>query len=473
MKRTHKLLAALLAIVTLTTAADIPARAAVSDVKPGNWAYNAVQYNVENKLIAIDYSKYNMNAPVPRQDVAYAMYKLTNGKDVEPTQLPYTQFIPMDMQNSPDKYKYSVQWACVNEIIAGTKTNGKDWGSVDYRLWFSPTAIVTREQMATLLYRLAYHDGLDTTAYMSALYRFDDGLTASTWAQGAMAWCVDNKLMSGVGNNKLSPRTTLTFGQLAQFMKNYGDFKAKSQAPVETPTPTPVPTVKPGTTYHASYYDMKALPIYANTNGYTRPAKQDFSWLYNISEGKDTDYLKNLDISGPWDNCQPIPNTWLPEGGYNENGHRYNKYHVCIDAVDGMPTDSEKKAFLCINQHRINNGLKPIEWDQAAQVIAEIRSLEQTALSKMAHVRPDGTDPDPIMNECKSIGILATKTHNGWLNENLHSNKISQPGRGEVMGAMAFIASAGHNETLLAPDTTHGAISDLGGYTCYNGLQMH
>ena len=476
MKRTRKLLAAILAAVTLATAAAIPAHAAVSDVKPSNWAYNAVQYNVENKLIAIDYSKYNMNAPAPRQDVAYAMFKLTNGKDVEPTKLVYTQYIPMDMQNSPDKYKYSVQWACVNEIIAGTKTNGKEWGSVDYRLWFSPTAIVTREQMATLLYRLAYYDKLDTTANMSALYRFDDGLTASTWAQGAIAWCVDNKLMSGVGNNKLSPKTTLTFGQLAQFMKNYGEFKDKSQEPVETPTPTPVPTVKPGTTYHASYYSMQALPIYANTNGYTRPAKQDFSWLNDTKTHKDTDYLKNLDLSGPWDTCKPLPKTWLPEGGYMKDGHRYNKYHVCIDDIDGLPTESEKKAFLCLSQHRVNNGLNPLEWDQAAQVIAEIRSLESVAWVQggPAHARPDGdTHIDAIINECKSVGILTTKTSDGWLNENGHSNTISSPQFGEVTGAIAFIASAGHNETLLASNTTHGAISDLSGVTVYIGLQMH
>lgn len=331
--------------------------------------------------------------------------------------------------------------------------------------------------MATLLYRLARRDALDTTVYTSALNRFTDGWTASTWAQDAMAWCVDNKLMAGVGNNKLSPKTTLTFGQLAQFMKNYGEFKAESQAPVETPTPTPVPTVKPGTTYHASYYNMQALPIRANTNGFKRPAKQDFSWLYNEINNKDTDYLKNLDLSGPWDNCKAIPSTWLPEGGYNKNGHRYNKYNVCIDAVDGLPTEDEKKAFLCINQHRINNGLNPLEWDQAAQVIAEIRSIESLAWvqGKPPHTRPDGDSHiDPIMDECHSIGILAIKTNDGWLNENGHSGSI-HAGNGNYHRHMAipgFIESAGHNETLLATNTTHGAISDLSGVTCYNGLQM-
>lgn len=79
----QKFISLILTVATLFAIA-IPANAAVSDVKPGNWAYNAVRFNVENNLIAIDYSKYNMNAPAPRQDVAYAMFKLTNGKDVEP-----------------------------------------------------------------------------------------------------------------------------------------------------------------------------------------------------------------------------------------------------------------------------------------------------------------------------------------------------------------------------------------------------
>lgn len=466
MKRTHKLLATLLAIVTLATAAAIPAHAAVSDVKPGNWAYNAVQYNVENKLIAIDYSKYNMNAPAPRQDVAYAMYKLTNGKDVEPTKSVYTQYIPQDMKNSPDKYKYSVQWAVENQIIAGTKNNGEKWTSVNYRLWFSPTAIVTREQMATLLYRLAEHDSLETDNYSTVLLNtYSDGWSASKWAQDAIAWCVMNRLMAGTGNNKLSPKTTLTYGQLAQFMKNYGELKA-SQKPVETPDPTPdvepTPTPTPDVTGNSgSYYNQTAHPENAN--------KTDWLETYQFT-----------DLSGPWDNVKPV--TELPIGGYMKNGHRYNKYGAPLDEtdgstnpVDGIPTNEEKKALILINQHRINNGLEPLKWDQAAQVVAETRAIEgykchTNDTSAWAHVRPNGDNKGDyktsIVVEWSNIGVLKNSSFNPFCYENAfaHVNEAYENEYGWHEGTArdiikGWITSKGHDAALKWNVGDYGAVA--------------
>lgn len=418
MKHTHKLLAALLVlIISLATTAAVPAHAAVSDVKPGNWAYNAVQYNVENKVIAIDYSKYNMNAPAPRQDVAYAMFKLTNGKDVEPTSSGYTQFIPQDMRSSPDKYKYSVQWAIQNQIIAGTKSSGT-WGKLDYKVWFSPTAIVTREQMATLLFRMAQNDGLNTTDYgMGVLSKFTDASKISTWAMEGMAWCVTNKLMNGVGNNKMSPKTTLTYAQLAQVMMNYGKLKSESQEPDPTPdvTPDPTPDVTPAPSGNSgSYYNQTAHPENASKA----------AWLES--------YVFT-DLSGPWDNVRPV--TELPIGGYMKNGHRYNRYGAPLDAtdgsptvVDGIPNDEEKKAFILINQHRLNNGLEPLKWDQAAQVIAETRAIESRNFhtepdsGEHTHTRPNGDYlhgyKTGIVAEWRNIGVMKNESFDQNCNEN-------------------------------------------------------
>ena len=385
-KNRKGLAALVLAVVMLATivSATIPASAAVSDVSPNNWAYEAVQYNVENKLIAVDYDTYNMNAPAPRQDVAYALFKTAMGKDTEPSQSVYTQYIPQDMKNSPDKYKYSVQWAVENSIIAGTKSEG-DRYSANYKLWFSPGNIITREQMATLLYRIAQYEGLDTDNYNTNLLdKYTDGWSTSKWAQNAMAWCVSNKLMTGVSANKMSPRTTLTFGQLAQVMMNFGKLRDASQEPVETPEPTPVPT---------------PVPTPDPTPSPTPNPKPD-----------------DMDLSGPWDHAKPI--TELPIGGYMKNGHRYNKYGVCIDAVDGIPTDDEKKAFLLINEYRASKGIHPLLWDQSAQVIAETRAIEGYKVhtnntSEWAHCRPNGDrlggvhgDRHGIIYEWNNIGKL-------------------------------------------------------------------
>ena len=393
-KNRKRLAALVLAVVMLATivSAAVPASAAVSNVTPNNWAYEAVQYNVENGLIAVDYDAYDMSAPALRQDVAYALFKTAMGKDTEPSQSVYTQYIPQDMKNSPDKYKYSVQWAVENSIIAGTKSEG-DRYSANYKLWFSPGNIITREQMATLLYRIAQYEGLDTDNYNTNLLdKYTDGWSTSKWAQNAMAWCVSNKLMTGVSVNKMSPRTTLTFGQLAQVMMNFGKLRDASQGPVETPEPTPVPTPEP-------------TPSPAPS-----PNPDD------------------MDLSGPWDYVQPI--TELPIGGYMKNGHRYNRYDVCIDTVDGIPTDDEKRAFLLINEYRASKGIHPLLWDQSAQVIAETRAIEGCKVhtnnsAEWAHTRPNGDSlgglqgsKEGIIYEWSNIGNLKNREHNAapWEN---------------------------------------------------------
>lgn len=445
-RKSRRIWVLLLAIITLA-AIIIPAQAAVSDVKPGSWAYEAIQYNVENKLIAIDYNTYNMNDPAPRQDVAYAMYKLTNGKDREPSDPGYAQYIPMDMQSSQDKYKYSVQWAVENNVIKGTRTEGE-------RVWFSPNSIINREQMATLLYRLAEHDGLETDNYSTVLLNtYADGWSSSKWAQDAMAWCVMNRLMAGTGNNKLSPKMTLTYGQLAKFMKNYGEFKTENQTPVETPDPTPTvePTPTPDVTGNSgSYYNQVAHPELAGPENTSK-------WIntYQVT-----------DLSGPWDNCKAV--TELPVGGYMKNGHRYNKYGICIDTVDGLPTDEEKMAFIIINQYRINLGLEPLIWDQAAQVIVETRAIEgyknhTSATSEWAHVRPNRDSHSSILNEWNKIGALKNKNYHSWLYENAIPNQ-PEPFRnnyGYHEGTAdtvvdSWIQSPGHENQLRAHDTNGG-----------------
>lgn len=445
---TKRLVTLVLAVITIVSAA-IPASAAVSDVTPNNWAYEAVQYNVENKLIAVDYDTYNMNAPAPRQDVAYALFKTAMGKDTEPSQSVYTQYIPQDMKNSPDKYKYSVQWAVENSIIAGTKSEG-DRYSANYKLWFSPGNIITREQMATLLYRIAQYEGLDTDNYNTNLLdKYTDGWSTSKWAQNAMAWCVSNKLMTGVSVNKMSPRTTLTFGQLAQVMMNFGKLRDASQEPVETPEPTPVPTPDP----------VEPSP---------NPG--------------------DIDLSGPWDHAKPI--TELPIGGYMKNGHKYNRYDVCIDTVDGIPTDAEKHAFLYINEYRASKGLAPLLWDQSIQVITETRAIEgfkvhTNQLGAWAHVRPNGDDKDNmktgIAMEWTNIGALKDKRYDPfcWENAAGPAHEIFD----ETAIVDGWISSPGHEAALareVSPNAKlYGAVAmshfdtdiiedNFGGVTNYN-----
>ena len=57
---------------------------------------------------------------------------------------------------------------------------------------------ITREQLATILYRYADFLGLDTSA-AGALSQFSDGDKVSAWAEEAMQWAVGSGLLTGKG----------------------------------------------------------------------------------------------------------------------------------------------------------------------------------------------------------------------------------------------------------------------------------
>ncbi len=165
---------------------------------------------------------------------------------------------------------------------------------------------------------------------------------------------------------------------------------------------------------------------------------------------------------------------------------RYNKYGVCIDDVDGLPTDEEKKAIIVINQHRINNGVEPVIWDQGAQVFAETRAIEMSYryknFNQYDHVRPDGSGVNEVVamvHEWSMIGILQ-KPYTGWLNEAADlcsSGPQIYEGINIYNGkdiTNSWINSPKHNDQLLDSNAHYGAVAYYGADDChiwsYNGL---
>jgi hypothetical protein len=96
-----------------------------------------------------------------------------------------------------------VEWAQEYEISDGTDLEGS----------------VTREQLATMLYRYAgepepTQETLD----------FDDADQVSDWAQKALLWANENGIINGKGNGILDPTGTATRAEVAQLLKNYISF---------------------------------------------------------------------------------------------------------------------------------------------------------------------------------------------------------------------------------------------------------
>lgn len=112
-------------------------------------------------------------------------------------------------------YSKAVSWAAEQGVVSGIG-GGK----------FDPDGNVTREQMATILYRYAKLCGFETEYDADALASFPDKDSVSAYAAEPLAWAVSNGIITGtkVGSKTLlDPRGFATRAQLAVILTRYID----------------------------------------------------------------------------------------------------------------------------------------------------------------------------------------------------------------------------------------------------------
>lgn len=105
-------------------------------------------------------------------------------------------------------YEAAIAWANAKGVVNGVG-NGK----------FDPMGCITRQQMATILYRYTAAQGIDTSARTS-LNDFPDHGDVSGYAYEAMQWAVAEGLINGSGGNLL-PNGNATRAQVATILMRY------------------------------------------------------------------------------------------------------------------------------------------------------------------------------------------------------------------------------------------------------------
>ena len=109
-------------------------------------------------------------------------------------------------------YKDAVAWAYENDIVKGIS---------DTR--FSPNGAITREQIATILYRYSNFKGIETTE-MADISAYPDAGKVQSYAADAMSWANAAGLITGSPVNKvphLLPRDSATRAQVATILMRY------------------------------------------------------------------------------------------------------------------------------------------------------------------------------------------------------------------------------------------------------------
>ena len=104
-------------------------------------------------------------------------------------------------------YGPSVAWAVTNNIIAGYQ-NGN----------FGVNDNITREQVATILYR--YMGAIKVENVEETLSKFSDAKRISPFAKDAVAWAVQNNIISGMADGRVAPTEGASRAQIATIIMN-------------------------------------------------------------------------------------------------------------------------------------------------------------------------------------------------------------------------------------------------------------
>lgn len=191
--------------VTGSFKAETPAPVALpfTDVKSGNWFYDAVKYAYEQGLMTgTSATMFAPNGTMNRAMIVTVLYRLEKSPAVTGaskfTDVPAGQW-----------YSDAVAWAAANKIV-----NGYD------ETTFGPMNAVTREQMAAILFRYEQVKGLENVTLEENLNRFPDQNKISAYAIPALQWAVGQKIINGNADGTLDPTGTATRAQVAQIFTN-------------------------------------------------------------------------------------------------------------------------------------------------------------------------------------------------------------------------------------------------------------
>ena len=158
------------------------------------WYYETVYTiastkNVNGKALMSGYgdgSKFGPADPLTRQDFAVILYRLADEPEVPEMENPFKD-------TNPKGYYYTcVVWAKANDVIAGY-SDGR----------FGVGDKITREQVATILYRFAKdYKNINTSSALADgdLSKFKDKTAISSWAKEALTWATGAGVITGKDN---------------------------------------------------------------------------------------------------------------------------------------------------------------------------------------------------------------------------------------------------------------------------------
>ncbi|MBQ6263805.1 MAG: S-layer homology domain-containing protein [Clostridia bacterium] len=169
----------------------------------GNWAHEGIDFCIKCKLMnGVSEARFNPGGTTTRAMLVTVLWRYA-GEPESSAKVPFKDL-------KADWYRDAVRWAFENSVVNGTS------GTT-----FSPDDPLTREQIATILFR--FTGGLDGSDGAD-LSGFTDAGKISGYAKDAMAWAFAAGLINGVATptgTVLDPRGNATRAQVAAILFRY------------------------------------------------------------------------------------------------------------------------------------------------------------------------------------------------------------------------------------------------------------
>ena len=176
-----------------------------TDVNSDDWFLAAVQYVYENdRMAGTSSTTFQPEVNLTRAMAAQVLYNLEG----QPAVTGDTTFT--DAAAAGEWAVKAITWAEQTGVVAGIGDG-----------LFDPTANVTREEFAQMMYNYASYKEYDLTLE-GDLSQFEDASAISSWAETAMSWANGSGLINGhEATGLIDPAGTTTRGQAASIITNF------------------------------------------------------------------------------------------------------------------------------------------------------------------------------------------------------------------------------------------------------------
>lgn len=176
------------------------------DVRRTDWFYDSVQYVNEHELMTgLDDGIFGAGDTLVRAQFAVILHRMEDEPLIK-------HAITFEDVEHNSWYTDAVRWTDGSKIMTGYEDNGL----------FGTNDPITREQMATVMYRYAKTYKKYDVSKKADFSKFEDASSVTEFAKDAMKWAVGNGIITGKdGGTKLDPQGYANRAECAAIIQRF------------------------------------------------------------------------------------------------------------------------------------------------------------------------------------------------------------------------------------------------------------